>query len=154
MEIKSDVGFFVGDVTFVLSDRTYHNYWREWSELMDRAKEISDRSLEREAWSVIDSWGLGREHTLCVPNSDLSFSVVYTYGGYCVGEEEYKDNEGNTYVIAEGVIGVVPLELVEDMHGLKMGAVFKTPGTALFEEGGCSFSIQLPGRRLVTITRK
>ena len=94
MEIKSDVGFFVGDVTFVLSDRTYHNYWREWSELMDRAKVISDRSLEREAWSVIYSWGLGREHTLCVPNSDLSFSVVYTYGGYCVGEEEYKDNEG------------------------------------------------------------
>lgn len=154
MEIKSDVGFYVGDVTFVLSDETYHNYWREWSELMSRAEEISDSSLEEEAWSVIYSWGLGREHTLRAPNSDLTFSVAYTDSSFDGSDEEFKDNEGNTYTIAEGVIGVVPLELVEDEQGLEMGCVFKTPGTALFEARVYLFHLLLPGRRLVTITPK
>ncbi len=154
MEIKSDVGFYVGDVTFVLDDKTYHNYWKECSELLSRAEESSDSSLEKEARAIIESWGLGHEHTLRVPNSDLTFSVAYTDGSYGDGEEEYKDNEGNIYIIAEGVIGVVPLELVENEQGLQMGGVFKTPGTSIFEGEFDLFHLLLPCKRLITITPK
>lgn len=154
MEIKSNVGFYVGDVTFVLGDKTYHNYWKEFSDLLSRAEEISDSSLEKEALTMIESWGHGHEHTLRVPNSDLTFSVAYTDGSYGERKEEYKDNEGNTYIIAEGVIGVVPLELVENEQGLQMGGVFKTPGTSIFEGKLDLFHLLLPGKRLITITPK
>lgn len=74
-----------------------------------------------------------------VPDTGLSFAVGSTaYGDGC-----YEDEHNNVYGVDAGVIGIVPLELCE--KGSSGGAVFKTPGDAIFEMYEGKFRFRLPG---------
>ena len=53
------------------------------------------------------------------PETGLSFAVA----GTVYGDGTYFDEVGNEYPVDAGVIGVVPLELVEKEDGLKLGTV-------------------------------
>ena len=70
----------------------------------------------------------------------FSFAV----GSTAYGDGLYIDNYGNKYPVDAGIIGLVPLELVGKKDGLRLGAVFSTPGEAKFKSENGIFDITLP----------
>jgi len=70
------------------------------------------------------------------PETGLSFAVA----GTAYGDGTYYDSCGNEFSVDAGVIGVVPLELVEKVDGLELGLVLMGT-TATFEAEGGRFII-------------
>lgn len=87
------------------------------------------------------------EHT--DPETGLKFAVA----GTAYGDGEYEGSDGKYYGVDAGVIGIVPLELVEKKRGLKLGSVHECAGTAEMKaEDGC-FVFTLPnGKEIVILT--
>lgn len=83
------------------------------------------------------------------PETGLKFAVAST----AYGDGEYEGSDGNYYGVDAGVIGIVPLELVEKKGGLKLGSVHECAGSAeMSAEGGC-FVFTLPnGEEIVILT--
>lgn len=118
--VYSSKGFYIGDICYALSDAIYRGFWGDEMGFEDGV------------------------HT--VPGIGLRFAVA----GTAYGDGEYEDEEGNVYGVDAGVIGLVPVELVEkDVDGL--GKVFVVPGEASFEAEGGHFSITLPDGKQVNI---
>ena len=115
MKIKSNKGFFIGDICYVLDDKVYDGVWGNLHDYMDGIFEV--------------------------PGTDTCFAVAAAADG----DGEYYDEEGNNYPVDAGVIGVVPLELVENSDGLNLGRVVMIPGTAIFDGSDGVFDIRLPG---------
>lgn len=80
--VRSDTGFYIGDICYVLSEAIYDGFWYE-------KKRYADGVFE-------------------VPDTQYSFAV----GSTAYGDGTYFDNYGNEYPVDAGVIGLVPLELV------------------------------------------
>lgn len=81
------------------------------------------------------------------PKTGAEFAVA----GTAYGDGEYQDNHGNRYPVDAGVIGLVPLELVEEEGYADLGHVEETPGEATFEAHGGHFTITLPGDKVILI---
>lgn len=112
--VESGIGFYVGDVCYVLSDEVYHGFWGD-------QKHFKDGTFE-------------------VPGRNLSFAV----GSTAYGDGLFFDDESYQYPVDAGVIGVVPLELVEKEEGLESGTVVRIPGKAQFECVAGEFTIKMP----------
>ncbi len=83
------------------------------------------------------------------PETGLKFAVA----GTAYGDGEYEGSDGKFYGVDAGVIGIVPLELVENERGLSLGSVHECAGTAEMKaEDGC-FVFTLPnGKEIVILT--
>ena len=118
--VKSGKGFYVGDVCYVLGDRIYHEEWGRMHGYKDGVWED--------------------------PKSGFSFAVA----GTAYGDGSYFDGEGHEYGVDAGVIGLVPLELVEkDLRDC--GCVFLGGGEAEFEAEDGVFTVVLPDGKIVVI---
>ena len=122
--VKSGKGFYVGDVCYVLGDRVYHGEWGRMHSYADGVWED--------------------------PKTGFSFAVA----GTAYGDGSYFDGEGHEYGVDAGVIGIVPLELVEKESGLELGRVFEGSGEAEFEADDGVFYIRVNGGNYVIIDTK
>ena len=124
--VKSEKGFYIGDICYVLDNNIYHNVWGKQG--------YSDGIIE-------------------VPGTGLSFAV----GGTAYGDGTYWDNHGKCYCVDAGVIGIVPLELIENAdleEANEDGKVVYTPGEAKFSASEGIFDIILPDYETIYINTK
>jgi hypothetical protein len=123
-KIRSDVGFYIGDICYVLDDRLYHGVWGDQNGYAD---------------------GTFRD-----PDTGLEVSVAGTaYGDGC-----YLGSDGAEFPVDAGVIGLVPLELVpkeKEPQGGRLGEIFKMPGEAEFIAEDGLFTVILPDGCMVEI---
>ena len=122
MVVRSNKGFYVGDVSHVLSDDVYQNFWGAKYKFADGLFTVN-------------------------PIRDLAFAVAAT----AYGDGVYYDNEGNEYPVGAGNIGLVPLELAAKERGLRLGQVFLALGVASFHCFEGIFTIGLPKDQLIRI---
>ena len=121
MDIKSCKGFYIGDICYVLGDDDYHSFW-------GNQKGFADGKFE-------------------VPGKGYAFAVGFT----AYGDGVYSDEEGRLYPVDAGVIGIVPLELVEKENGLENGTVIMMPGIAALDCEDGVFDFCLPDGSTVNI---
>ena len=81
-KIKSNKGFYIGDICYVLDERVY-----------------------QEIWGNVHGFTNGK---FTDPQTNMSFAVADTR----YGDGEYSDNKGRLYGVDAGVIGLVPAELI------------------------------------------
>lgn len=113
-EIESNIGFYVGDICYALSDKMYQEEWGGKHHFQEGCFEVMD--------------------------SGLSFAVGYTaYGDGC-----YADNKGHKYPVDAGCIGVVPLELVAKESANELGLVSRIPGKACYYITDGRFILEIP----------
>ena len=119
-EVSSEKGFYIGDICYALGFKTYYD-----------------------TWGCLYHFDDGCFH---VPGTEFSFGVASTYSGDGV----YKGSDSMDYGVDAGVIGIVPLELVEqDVEGL--GNVYYVSGKAsLLAENG-NFTFNLPDGKEIKI---
>lgn len=120
-EIRSEKGFYIGDICYVLGERLYHGVWG-------------------------DKYGFN-DGTFTDPETGLQVAVA----GTAYGDGTYTGSDGTEYPVDAGNIGLVPLELVAERSGLEEGKVVETPGTAIFEATDGFFEINLPDGQTITI---
>lgn len=80
--IRSNQGFYIGDICYVLHDTVYRGFWGHQRGFRNGIHQV--------------------------PGTPWSFAVDST----AYGDGAYEDQCGNTYLVDAGVIGLVPLELV------------------------------------------
>lgn len=120
-EIESAKGFYLGDICYVLGNDLYYGVWRE--------KYHYSRGVFED------------------PETGLKVAVASTE----YGDGRYQGSDGTKFPVDAGVIGLVPLELVEKESGLEDGRVIEAPGTALFEAEDGQFRITAPSGEIITI---
>lgn len=120
-EIRSEKGFYIGDICYVLGERLYHGVWG-------------------------DKYGFN-DGTFTDPETGLQVAVA----GTAYGDGTYTGSDGTEYPVDAGNIGLVPLELVGDESGLEEGKVVHAPGTATFQAEDGVFEINLPDGQTITI---
>lgn len=118
--VKSEKGFYVGDICYVLSDNVYRDVWGK--------NGYSDGEF-------LD------------PETGLKFAVA----GTAWGDGFYQGSDGKAYPVDAGVIGIVPLELVEKVRGLENGSVHECTGEATMEANDGQFTFTLPNGNIVYI---
>lgn len=120
-EVTSEQGFYIGDICYVLGEPLYHGVWGEQYNF--------------------------QHGTFSDPKTGLSVAVAGTaYGDGC-----YLGSDGTKFPVDAGVIGVVPLELVQYKNSLDCGKVVKCPGMARLEAEDGKFEISLPDSTILTI---
>ena len=113
--VSSTKGFYIGDICYVLSDEVYHRFWGDRHNYEDGV--------------------------LTDPESGFRFAVNRT----AYGDGTYADEYGHEYPVDSGVIGLVPLELVNDMQKAHdLGVVIEKPGVACFYSEDGVFTITTP----------
>ncbi|CAK7037379.1 MAG: hypothetical protein BACD_00168 [Bacteroides rodentium] len=127
--IRSNKGFYIGDICYVLGYRIYHGIWGSRYGFGEGVIEVEDRT--------------GKDG---VP---LCFAVART----SYGDGLYCDDEGAEYPVDAANIGIVPLELVDKEDGLGLGMVVECCGEAVFQSEDGVFDIALPGRCVHIDTR-
>lgn len=118
--IRSEKGFYVGDICYVLADNVYDDVWGK-------------NGYE--------------DGEFTVPETGLKFAVA----GTAWGDGYYQGSDGREYPVDAGVIGIVPLELVEKTCGLKNGSVHECAGEAIMEATDGKFTFTLPDRTIIEI---
>lgn len=115
-QIKSEKGFYIGDLCYAMPDELYYEIW-------GRTYNFDD--------------GMFND-----PGSALQFAV----GSTAYGDGMYKGSNGFWYPVDAGVIGVVPLELCREDRSLFKddGSIIEQAGTVTFEAEYGKFSIELP----------
>jgi hypothetical protein len=98
-QIFSEKGFYIGDICYVLNNNIYHNIWGKKDGNGERYK---NGIITVPAGTVVNGEPTEQEHYVWVN--------VTAYG-----DGVYQDQLGNEYGVDAGNIGVVPLELIEDM---------------------------------------
>ena len=124
VKIRSDIGFYIGDICYVLDDRLYYGVWRDQNEFADG--------------------------TLKDPDTGLEVAVA----GTAHGDGCYLGSDGAEFPVDAGVIGLVPLELVsreKEPQGGRLGEIFKMPGEAEFIAENGLFTVSLPDGHMVEI---
>ena len=120
--IKSNDGFYIGDICYVLNDDLYHNVWGGIYEYQD-----------------------------CVvrdPKTGIHFAVAGTRWG----DGTYVDQYGHQYPVDAGVIGIVPLELAKDIDNAReLGYVKEEGGEAKFWSADGVFKIVFPNGEVIEI---
>ena len=118
--VKSDKGFYIGDVCYALSDDIYDNVWGEKHNY--------------------------NEGLIEVPERGCGFAVGSTYNG----DGKYRGSNSFRYPVDAGVIGIVPLELVEqDTSGV--GTKHRGAGVAQYYFNDGYFEFTLPNGKTITI---
>ena len=113
-KLRSDIGFYIGDICYALSDKMYHEIWGDKYRWEDGEFEMMD--------------------------SGFNFAVGSTaYGDGC-----YTDQYGHEYPVDAGVIGIVPLELVAKEEAYELGFVSKKPGIATYCFKNGTFRFDIP----------
>ena len=116
-DIKSEQGFYVGDICYVLGDDVYGNVWGD-------VHNYEDGQFE-------------------VPGTGLSFAVYSTADG----DGEYCDvTRAYSFPVDAGVIGIVPLELVPEeklQEAVSCGRIYLDETEAHFEAEMGKFWIQV-----------
>lgn len=111
-EVKSEKGFYVGDICYALNEDVYYGVWgkqNDWNE------------------------GCHRD-----PESGFSFAV----GDTAYGDGEYYGSNGFYYGVDAGVIGIVPIELVtKDVEGLGTVHEVPGTATFQFDGGVFDFTL-------------
>lgn len=120
-KIKSNKGFYVGDVCYVLGEEMYYEVWGK-SGFPDGV--------------IVD------------PKTNMQFCVASTAYG---DGDYYDGSYNSLFHVDAGNIGLVPLELVEKTAGLENGNVVNTPGYAFFNSSDGFFEIGLPNNGILTI---
>jgi len=134
MRTTSDLGFYIGDICYVLADNIYSLIWGD----------IYDYSMPKDGFIVpkgtmVNNLPLERDFVVCVE------STAY-------GDGEYYDNNGHIYPVDAGVIGVVPLELCcKQQNGLHLGRVIEVLGEATLECPTRGNFVICVGNTIVTI---
>ena len=120
--IKSEKGFYLGDICYVLEDRVYDKIWGEKGDYADGVH-TDDKSAQ-------------------------SFAVASTaFGDGC-----YLGDDGHDYPVDAGVIGLVPLELVFKKNSAhQLGRIVLGAGTAEFTAEGGKFEVAFPNGKTVAI---
>ena len=124
VKIRSDIGFYIGDICYVLDDRLYYGVWRDQNEFADG--------------------------TFKDPDTGLEVAVA----GTAHGDGCYLGSDGAEFPVDAGVIGLVPLELVsreKEPQGGRLGEIFKMPGEAEFIAENGLFTVSLPDGHMVEI---
>ena len=119
--IRSDEGFYVGDICYVLGNEIYYGVWGEKYNF--------------------------REGSIQDPESGRVLAVA----GTAYGEGSYIGSDGTSFSVDAAVIGLVPLELVGKPGGLNEGKVVKIPGRAIFWAEDGKFEITFPDDSVLTI---
>lgn len=119
--IRSDKGFYVGDVCHVLEDTICYGVWGENYNF--------------------------REGSIQDPETGRVFAVV----GTAYGDGSYIGSDGTSFSVDAGVIGLVPLELVGKLDGLDEGKVVEMPGRAIFWAEDGKVEITFPDSSTLTI---
>ena len=123
-KIRSEKGFYIGDICYVLDDRLYHGVWGDQNGYVDG--------------------------TFKDPDTGLEVAVAGTaYGDGC-----YLGSDGAEFPVDAGVIGLVPMELVsreKEPQGGQLGEIFKMPGEAEFIAESGLFTVILPDGNTVEI---
>lgn len=121
-EVTSEKGFFVGDICYVLCDSLYSGVWGELNGYED---------------GVFDD-----------PVTGLQVAVAGTF----LGDGCYFGSDDSMFHVDAGVIGLVPLELVDDVGvAFEKGRVIETPGAAQFEADNGVFTVRAPDGEVITI---
>jgi hypothetical protein len=121
-EIKSDKGFYIGDICYALGREKYDELWGDQHGYDDGVIEDSE-------------------------DTGLKFAV----SGTRYGDGEYPGSDGCIYGVDAGVIGLVPLELVEREGAECLGRIVRRPGIATFAAEDGDFTIKLPDGEVVFI---
>lgn len=116
--IKSNKGFYVGDICYALNDDIYSGIWGKWG--------------------------------YCDGKYSTPDGFAFAVAGTAYGDGEYIDQKGRLYGVDAGVIGIVPLELL-DKHYNFGGHIFEGAGEAIFEAEKGFFSITLPNGEAIAI---
>lgn len=119
--IRSNRGFYVGDVCYVLGDALYHGVW-------GKQHGYEDGSVQ-----------------------DPETNRVFAVAGTAHGDGQYAGSDGTSFSVDAGVIGLVPLELVGKPGGLNEGKVVRVPGRAIFWAEDGKFEITFPDDSVLTI---
>ena len=126
--IASKKGFYVGDICYSMYHELYDEFWGDQCGYDDGIHTIPDDSI--------------------VPGTaGFKFAVAST----AWGDGTYKDEDGREYPVDAGVIGVLPLELVNFNYYTDGGHIFELPGSCEFEEYCGIFKIVLPDGEIVKI---
>lgn len=142
--IRSERGFYIGDICYVLSEEVYENVFAA-EDYADGVYDVVRYRIGGEEYvtdgDTFDNiWSVDAE---LLPRS--SFAVAETAGG----DGDFKDGEGRVYLVDSGSIGLVPAELIcDDTEG---GHYFEGAGEASFSAGDGVFEITLPGGETVYI---
>lgn len=96
-------------------------------------------------YGVWGEWGYC-DGKYSVPNTEFAFAVA----GTAYGDGEYADQKGRLYGVDAGVIGIVPLELVDPEYDFG-GQIFEGAGDAIFEADKGLFSVTLPSGEVIQI---
>lgn len=120
-KIESSKGFYLGDICHVLGDDIYHG-----------------------VWGKLNGYNEG---TFDDPSTGLKVAVSFT----AFGDGTYTGSDGTIFPVDAGVIGLVPLELVEKHGCLECGKVVKTPGLASFLAENGIFSVTFPDGNTVDV---
>lgn len=123
--IKSDKGFYIGDLCYVLDPEEYRGVWGKKYGYQNGVIEF-----ER-------------------PNKMYKVAVA----GTAYGDGTYLDNDKNEYSVDSGTISIAPLEIVRygALEAHPDGRVVETPGTSLFVYDNGIFEITLPNKEYICI---
>lgn len=126
--ITSKKGFYVGDICYAMYHELYDEFWGDQCGYDDGIHTIPDDSI--------------------VPGTaGFKFAVAST----AWGDGTYKDDDGRKYPVDAGVIGVLPLELVNFNNYTDGGHIFELPGSCMFEADDGKFTISLPNAEIIRI---
>lgn len=82
------------------------------------------------------------------PVTGLQVAVAGTF----LGDGCYFGSDDSMFHVDAGVIGLVPLELVDDVGvAFEKGRVIETPGAAQFEADNGVFTVRAPDGEVITI---
>lgn len=126
--ITSKKGFYVGDICYSMYHELYDEFWGNQCGYDDGIHTIPDDSI--------------------VPGTaGFKFAVAST----AWGDGTYEDDDGREYPVDAGVIGVLPLELVDNSVYDGGGHIFEVPGVCLFAADSGHFTIELANHEVLTI---
>ena len=125
--IYSKRGFYVGDICYAMPDEIYKNCW-------------------------IDAQGC-ENGVFFIPSeiSGIPDGCFFAVASTAWGDGCYTDNAGRRYPVDAGVIGVLPLELVDFNRYTDDGHIFCNPGICTFTANAGKFTIEIPDGELITI---
>ena len=128
--IISKKGFYVGDICYAMPNRLYHEFWGD---------ELGFASGVH----------LVPKNEILPSGAGFFFAVDNTaWGDGCL-----RDNSRREYDVDAGVIGMLPLELVDTDRYYGGGHIFEIPGVAEFlcEDGKFTIILPKPSEELIII---
>ena len=126
--IHSNLGFYVGDLCYAMNEKLYDKFWGDELGFSDGVFLVPENKY----------FPSGKGYFFAVDST--------TYG-----DGTYEDDDGREYPVDAGVIGVLPLELVDNSVYDGGGHIFEVPGVCSFTAYSGHFTIELPNHEVLII---